>query len=154
MAKNFGVQASALRSFDDIPPGGRYIFPAPVPPALADDAAAMTKSHPASKTAFDFAMLDMKPTKETASGSVRIVDSRNFNISRNIAMAYVVVKPGAMRALHWHQNADEWQYFVSGKARMTLFANHSDSRTIDFNASDIGYVSGDAAALHREYGDR
>ena len=55
-------------------------------------------------------------------------------------MAYVVVKPGAMRSLHWHPNADEWQYYVSGMARMTLFANHSDSRTIDFRDSDIGYV--------------
>ncbi len=140
VAKNFGVPETALSSFDDIPPSGRYIFRAPVPPAIAEDAAAMSKSHPASTIAFDFAMLDMKPTKEGAFGSVRIVDSRNFAISRNIAMAYVVVKAGAMRSLHWHPNADEWQYYVSGKARMTLFANHSDSRTIDFNASDIGYA--------------
>ena len=45
-----------------------------------------------------------------------------------------------MRALHWHQNADEWQFWISGKGRMTLFANHSDARTIDFNPSDVGYA--------------
>ena len=140
VAKNFGVPVTALSPFDDIPSSGRYIFQAPVPPSLAEDAAAMTKSHPASTIAFDFPMLEMKPTKEGTFGSVRIVDSRNFTISRNIAMAYVVVKPGAMRALHWHQNADEWQYYISGRARMTLFANHSDSRTIDFSESDIGYA--------------
>ena len=140
VAKNFGVPATALSPFDDIPPSGRYIFQAPVPPAIAEDAAAMSKSHPASTVAFDFAMLDMRPTNEGSFGSVRIVDSRNFVISRSIAMAYVVVKPGAMRALHWHPDADEWQYYVSGQGRMTLFANHSDSRTIDFSKSDIGYV--------------
>jgi oxalate decarboxylase len=85
-------------------------------------------------------MLDMKPTKEDASGSVRIVDSTVFKISRNIAMAYVVIKPGAMRELHWHPNVNEWQYYISGTARMTLFKNHSDARTIEFNAGDVGYV--------------
>ena len=140
VAKNFGVPETALSPFDDIPPSGRYIFQAPMPPAFAEDAAAMSKSHPASTVDFDFPMLDMKPTQEGSFGSVRVVDSRTFVIARNIAMAYVVVKPGAMRSLHWHPNADEWQYYVSGMARMTLFANHSDSRTIDFRDSDIGYV--------------
>ena len=140
VAKNFGVQEASLKPFDDIPPNGKYIFPAPVPPALPQDAAAMTTSHPMSKVDFAFAMTDMKPTKQDASGSIRIVDSRNFTVARNIAMAYVVVKPGAMRSLHWHQNADEWQFWISGKGRMTLFANHSDARTIDFNSSDVGYA--------------
>ena len=140
MAKNFGVGVDALKPFDDIPPTGKYIFPAPVPPALAQDAAAMTKHHPMSKIDFAFGLTDMRPTKEDANGSIRIVDSRNFTISRNVAAAYVVVKPGAMRELHWHQNADEWQFWISGKGRMTLFANHSDARTIDFNPSDVGYA--------------
>lgn len=140
VAKNFGVPAAALASFDAIPPNGKYIFPAPVPPALAQDVAAATRFHPASNTDFSFAMLEMKPTQENASGSVRIVDSRNFPASRNIAAAYVVIKPGATRELHWHQNADEWQFWTSGKGRMTLFANKSDARTIDFNPSDIGYA--------------
>ena len=140
VAKNFGVAETALAPLDAIPPSGRYIFPAPVPPALSQDAAVMTKDHPMSKIDFAFAMIDMMPTKQDANGSIRIVDSRNFTISRNIAMAYVVIKPGAMRSLHWHQNADEWQFWISGKGRMTLFANHSDARTLDFNPSDVGYA--------------
>ena len=140
VAKNFGVSEDALKPFDTLPPNGKYIFSAPVPPALAQDAAAMTRYHSMSKIDFSFGLTDMAPTKQDANGSVRIVDSRNFNISRNVAAAYVVVKPGAMRALHWHENADEWQFWISGKGRMTLFANHSDARTIDFNPSDVGYV--------------
>ena len=139
-AKSFGVSIDALAPLDALPPGGKWIFPAPVPPPLAQDVAAATRFHPASKTDFSFAMLDMKPTKENESGSVRIVDSRNFTVSRNIAAAYVIIKPGAIRALHWHQNADECQFWISGKGRMTLFANESAARTIDFNPSDIGYA--------------
>jgi oxalate decarboxylase len=51
-----------------------------------------------------------------------------------------VVKPGGLRELHWHQNADEWQYYIQGQARMTLFFNGSKARTADFNAGDIGIV--------------
>jgi oxalate decarboxylase len=29
-------------------------------------------------------------------------------------MAHVTLKPGALRELHWHPNADEWQYYVQG----------------------------------------
>ena len=47
---------------------------------------------------------------------------------------------GGLRELHWHQNADEWQYFIQGKARQTVFFNGSKARTADFNAGDVGYV--------------
>ena len=140
VAKNFEVAAADLDPLKTIPPEGRYIFQAPVPPAIAEDLAAVDRNAPATKTVFDFAMLDMKPTKENASGSVRIVDSRTFPVSRKIAMAYVVIKPGAMREMHWHTDAAEWQYYISGQGRMTLFANKADARTIDFRASDVGYV--------------
>jgi oxalate decarboxylase len=45
-----------------------------------------------------------------------------------------------LRELHWHPNADEWQYYVSGKARMTVFDSGSKARTMDFQAGDVGYI--------------
>ena len=138
VAKNFGTTTDKLDAFEQIPPDGRYIFPAPVPPPLAQDQAAVHGS--TSKIAFDFAMMDQKPTKQDASGTIRIVDSTHFPVSKTIAMAHVTVKPGAMRELHWHPNAAEWQYYIKGKGRMTLFANHSDARTMDFVEGDVGYV--------------
>ena len=82
-------------------------------------------------------MMSMRPTKENAAGTIRIVDSSTFKASANIAMAHVVVKPGAMRELHWHPNADEWQYYIAGTGRMTLFKNGSDARTMDFAAGPV-----------------
>ena len=46
----------------------------------------------------------------------RIVDSRNFPAEQNIAAALLTIKPGGMRELHWHPNASEWQYYISGEA--------------------------------------
>jgi oxalate decarboxylase len=34
-------------------------------------------------------------------------------------MAHVTLKPGALRELHGHPNADEWQYYIQGSGRMT-----------------------------------
>ena len=85
-------------------------------------------------------MMQMAPTKSTRNGEVRIVDSRNFPVAAKIAMAHVTIKPGGMRELHWHPNADEWQYYIKGKGRMTLFFNKASARTADFNPGDVGYA--------------
>jgi oxalate decarboxylase len=45
-----------------------------------------------------------------------------------------------MRAMHWHPNADEWQYYIKGKARMGVFNTGPHVLTMDFNPGDIGYV--------------
>jgi oxalate decarboxylase/phosphoglucose isomerase-like protein (cupin superfamily) len=70
-------------------------------------------------------------------------DSRNFTVSKAIAAARIEVEPGAIRKLHWHPNADEWQYYLSGQGRMTVFASGGKSRTFDYQAGDVGYVPRD-----------
>ena len=82
----------------------------------------------------------MPVTKRTKGGEVRIVDSTKFKISTTVAAAIVTVHPGGIRELHWHQNADEWQYFMAGKGRMTVFATGGRARTMDFQAGDVGYI--------------
>ena len=37
-------------------------------------------------------------------GTISIVDSRNFPVSKTLAAAVVTLKPGALRELHWHPN--------------------------------------------------
>jgi oxalate decarboxylase len=58
----------------------------------------------------------------------------------SIAAAIVTVRPGGMRELHWHPNADEWQYYVKGTARMTVYAAAGNARTMDFLPGDVGYI--------------
>lgn len=146
LAKNWGVSEAAIRSVYEQPADGHYIFQAPVPPPLEEDVRAASASVGASPVRFDFPMHEMEPTRKLKYGEVRVIDSANFPVSNpnkptnNIAAAYVIVKPGGLRELHWHQNADEWQYYIQGKGRMTVFFNASKARTADFNAGDVGYV--------------
>jgi oxalate decarboxylase len=140
LAKNWGVPQSALDNVYKVPETGKYIFQAPVPPPLKEDVDAASGSEGPTRTAFHFFMHDMAPTAAKTFGEVRVIDSTNFPIATTIAAVHVVVKPGGLRELHWHQNADEWQYYISGKGRMTVFFNAAKARTADFNAGDVGYV--------------
>ncbi|CCD94916.1 Oxalate decarboxylase [Bradyrhizobium sp. ORS 375] len=140
VAKNWSVAQSALDPFKTIPRDGRYIFQAPVPGGLEQDRSAAINSGHVSAEHFTFPMQPMQPQKSDRSGEVRIVDSSNFAAAKNIAMAHVTIKPGGMRELHWHPNANEWQYYIAGRGRMTVFFNKSAARTIDFNPGDVGYV--------------
>jgi oxalate decarboxylase/phosphoglucose isomerase-like protein (cupin superfamily) len=60
---------------------------------------------------YSFELSKMQAT-QLDGGSVKIVDSHTFAISKTIAMAEVTVEPGAMRELHWHPTQDEWSYFL------------------------------------------
>jgi oxalate decarboxylase len=140
LAKNWGVPQTALDGVYRVPPDGRYIFQAAVPPSLQDDIRSASSAAGRSPLDFSFLMSKMPPTRKAQYGEVRIVDSRNFKVANTIAAAHVIVKPGGLRELHWHQNADEWQYYLQGKGRMTVFFNGGKARTADFNAGDVGYV--------------
>ena len=134
LGKNFGVPASF---FGHTPgPEERYIFPAPVPGPLSSDKIAGASPVPQS---FSHHMMAQQPIK-TQGGTVRITDSSVFPASKTIAAALVEVEPGGMRELHWHPNADEWQYYIEGQARMGVFAASGQARTFDFRAGDVGYV--------------
>lgn len=69
-------------------------------------------------------------------GTFYKIDSTNFPASKTLAATYVTLKPGGLRELHWHPNAEEWLYFHKGEARATVFIGNAASRTFDFSAGD------------------
>ena len=66
--------------------------------------------------------------------------SSHFRSTTAVTGALLRIKPGGMRELHWHPNADEWQYYIKGRGRMTVFGSHGRARTEEFAAGDVGYV--------------
>jgi oxalate decarboxylase len=137
LKKNFHLPESAVKKF---PEDELYIFPGHVPGPLEADKEAVGGKAVESKIDYTFRMAAMKPKLETANGSVRIVDSTNFPPAKNIAAALVRVTPGGMREMHWHPDASEWQYYIKGSGRMTVFASSGKARTTDFKASDVGFI--------------
>jgi oxalate decarboxylase len=137
VAKNFGVTEAALAKMPD---KELFIFQAELPGPLAEDQRRAAGALGPSPTDFAFRTTQAAPAKRLKNGDVRIIDSSSFKISQGIAAAVVTVKPGGMRELHWHPNADEWQFYFGGKGRMTVFATGGRARTMDFESGDVGYV--------------
>jgi oxalate decarboxylase len=136
LAQNFNVPAQA---FSQIPLHDLYIFQSDLPGPLATDQAAVLGPKGLPKYPFTFSLKGQPFARETAGGTVQIADSRNFHIT-SLAASLVTLRPGGLRELHWHPNADEWQYYIKGKAQVGVFSAGPKAVTTNFNPGDIGYV--------------
>jgi len=135
LAKNFGVPKEAFRN---IPLNNLWIFQGAEPGDLAADKAA-AGAQPDTEPVI-FRLSRSKPFKESRSGRIQVADSTNFKIATTVASALITVEPGGMREMHWHPNADEWQYYLRGQARMTVFNTGPKATTTDFRAGDVGVL--------------
>jgi oxalate decarboxylase len=68
------------------------------------------------------------------------VDSTRFPISTTVTGVILDLEPGALRELHWHPNADEWQYVIEGDVSVTMFGSHGRFRTELLHTGDAGYI--------------
>jgi oxalate decarboxylase len=134
LSANFGVPEDA---FQHLPSGQVYIYQGKVPGPI--DTQKVQSPYGTVPQSFKHSLL-AQPPLQIPGGSVRIVDSTNFPVSKTIAAALVEIQPGAMREMHWHPNNDEWQYYLTGQGRMTVFAASGAARTFDYRAGDVGYV--------------
>jgi oxalate decarboxylase len=149
LAKNFGVAEAA---FADIPidvDHERYIFEGQIPGPIAGDT--VQSAAGLVPNTFSHRMMAQEPIRADG-GWVRITDSTNFPAASTIAAALVHVEPGAMREIHWHLT-DEWQYYIAGSARMTVFASGGKARTFNYQAGDVGYIPHAMAHYVENLGD-
>ncbi len=139
IAKNSGL---SLQSIAKLPKGDPlYIFPSTLPTqTLAQDIAESASRAPKPKELYTFKASTMTPTYSVPHGNVKIVDLKVFPASPKISGGIVTLKAGGMRELHWHPNASEWQFWIAGQGRMTVFNAQEDARTMDFRANDVGFV--------------
>jgi oxalate decarboxylase len=137
LALNFGVPAEA---FAKIPLHDLYIFQGQVPGSLAANAKQAQGDAGPQPLPSTFALNEVVPTQRTKGGFVKIADSRNFKASKTIAAAVVTIHPGGMREMHWHPNADEWQYFIAGQGVLTVFNTGPNVASQNFRSGDVGYV--------------
>lgn len=149
LAKNFGV---AQEVFADIPLHNLWIFPGDEPGELEKDQSASGVTWGAAEPII-FRLSRSEPLHQNSGGSIQIADSTNFPLSNTVAAALVTVEPGSMRELHWHPNADEWQYYLRGSARMTVFNTGPHANTTDFRPGDVGVVKRNCGHYVENTGD-
>lgn len=91
----------------------------------------------ASKHKFD---LRASTAKRICKGGRRIMcSSGDFPFLHNMALATITLKRGGVREPHWHPNADELTYCVSGKALITMFSPGNSIDTFTLSAGEVVY---------------
>ncbi|TLS22401.1 uncharacterized protein PpBr36_09936 [Pyricularia pennisetigena] len=137
VAKNLEVDISALK---DLPQEELFIFNGtPAPEDIQQQNITGSAGAITAPNSYTYHWSQQKPF-QTPGGSVKILDPATFPIAEMFSAALVTVEPGAMRELHWHTTSDEWNFFLQGSARMTVFSAPSSSRTFDYTAGDVGYI--------------
>jgi oxalate decarboxylase len=135
LSKALGLPVSAFATF---PKEELYIVQGRTPPT-EKPALHQGRERIAHRT-HRYPLLSQLPHSRFAGGEERRVSSLEFPISTTMTGVILDLKPGGLRELHWHPNTDEWQYYVTGKARMTVFGSDGRVRTEDFHQGDAGYV--------------
>src|SRR5271157_682373 len=137
VAKNLNVRESDLR---DLPNKEVYIAQGPAPPPLPVTPISGPGTVLAPPLTHKYSLASQKPFKRDSDGEVRLVSAKEFPISTTMTGGIINLAPGGLRELHWHPNADEWQYILSGKIRLTVFASHGLAKVVELGAGDIGFA--------------
>ena len=134
LAKTFGLPEAAFATF---PKEEVYFARGALPPAEPSVPLQGWKLPP---DTHKYRMLAQPPYATFPGGREWRVDSSRFPISKTITGVVLDLDPGALRTLHWHPNADEWQYVIAGSVSVTLFGSHGRFRIEELAQGDVGYI--------------
>ena len=134
LAKNFGLPEEAFNSF---PKEEVYFARGAVPPEQPGAPLQGLKLPPETHK---YRLLAQSPHRVYAGGREWRVDSARFPISKTITGVVLDLDPAALRELHWHPNADEWQYIIDGQVNVTLFGSGGRFRIETLEQGDVGYI--------------
>jgi oxalate decarboxylase len=133
VARTLGISEEELARF----PKEVYIGPGKVPETALEPLrdAALQPAQSSHKY-----RLDMQPARVFPGGVEYMVSSKEFPIQTTLTAVKMILHPGALRELHWHPHADEWQFYVRGRARVGVFGSHSRTRVEEFGPNDVGFI--------------
>lgn len=124
-------------AFDQFPKKQLYIGPGKVPLQAGEDFRNLDFEQAQGSHKF---RLDLQPPRVFPGGTERIVTAKEFPIQTTLTAVRMDLQPGALREMHWHPHADEWQYYVRGRARVGVFGSHGRVKTEEFGPGHVGFV--------------
>ncbi|MDR3702905.1 MAG: cupin domain-containing protein [Candidatus Sulfopaludibacter sp.] len=134
LSRNLGLPASAFAQF---PKKEVYIGPGKVPTKALEELRDGRLQPPQFSHKY---RLDQQSPRVFPGGREFLVSSREFPIQTSLTAIRMDLQPGALREMHWHPNADEWQYYVRGKARIRVFGSHGRTRTEEFGPGEVAFI--------------
>ena len=147
LAQGFGVHPSFLAA---LPKGETYIMQGEV--IAADSREAMAEQPRESTRSRRFGLLAASPAVASAGRTIQVASSAEFPASAAMAGLLIRLRPGAMQELHWHPDANEMHYVVSGRARVTMFGPDKHLGIAEIGPGDCAYVPRNAGHMIQNSG--
>ena len=79
-------------------------------------------------------------------GTITRVTADTFPILNGMSIKRIVLNPGAMRTPHWHANANELTYCVSGTSFVSVLDSYSRFASFTVSAGEMFHI--DSGSLH------
>ncbi len=80
------------------------------------------------------------PQVQTKGGAVKMSNDFLMPALNGLAMYSLILEPKGAREPHWHPNAHELNYLISGQARITLLSPNGEVDTFDMEPGDMSFL--------------
>jgi oxalate decarboxylase len=133
LATNFGVDAAL---FTDFPKGETYIQAGSILPAEK----AIDAPWPRESTHKFRLLADPRAKRDFDGGAFSLATVEEWPVSTTMSGGLMVIKPGRMKELHWHPNANEFNFYLKGSGQVALFGSGGRGKVADVKAGDSAYI--------------
>lgn len=96
--------------------------------------------YPSIPSHFKLNLEKVNPQIITNGGSAKIANKHSFPILEDLALFSLRIKGEAVREPHWHPNASELNYVVSGKARLIILSPGGEVDTFEIGPGEGSYI--------------
>lgn len=121
-----------------LPEGETYIVQGPVVPLDSERATAERRL--VADQSHRYALSESKPFIETEAGSLRVASAAAFPVSSTMTGFLQTLQPGAIHTPHWHPGANEWQFLLKGRTKVTIFEAEKRMATAEMAPGDCAYL--------------
>jgi oxalate decarboxylase len=135
LAQNLQLPPAAIAK---LPKKEVYIVQGEVPPEMAPSA--LNPNLQPSQLNHKF-RLGAAPLLKFEGGTEQLVSQQQFPISSTITGVLLTIQPGGLRELHWHPNADEWQYYIKGRSEIGIFGANGKYRQDEFGPGNVAFIN-------------
>jgi oxalate decarboxylase len=106
-AQNLGITTAEVNQL----PHGEVYFARSVVPDIGSGLA-IARNDSTLLSPHRYPLSAQQPKLVPGGGTQRVVTNKEFPIAQTITGSIFEIEPGGLRELHWHPNADEWQYYI------------------------------------------
>jgi oxalate decarboxylase len=91
-------------------------------------------------------LAEATPIRESELGALRRVDAETLPVLRNLSIKHLRLEPGAIREPHWHVNAAELTYCLTGEVLVSLLDTGSAFASFTVGAGQMFHIP--SGSLH------